>query len=431
MKPIKNFFESKYFPPVTYLITLVCWYFQLQTPAIIYSALAIALTIISGAKRINIVTVVFAGLINYRATSYETNFWPLLLAGIFILPLAVYDLVRKKINFNNPLFIALVFCFLASLFSLINITGEFLIYGVIGILQAFAYCYLFLYFWNKKEKDDYRRIGENAVYLSLAIALQIIIFLIQYKGDVLGKRIKLGWSASNSLAMVYLLLIPLAFYAYLDTGKWHLLLILGIDIAALFLTLSKGAYLAFGILLLPFFVYISRHVKNKSQFRKGILILFSAVLIAVGIMFLIPGIRAGLIGYLKQMAERGWFNDQARIKIYRYGLDVFKEFPLFGSGAYTAKPYLIEGGFRAELKHYHNYVIQNLATLGICGLLAFGYFIFQIFNQARKHPYNIAVIFAASAMLIHGLVDNTWHNPLIMIIMLIYLAFLVCPKEID
>ena len=176
MKPIKNFFDSKYFPPVTYLITLVCWYFQLQTPAIIYSALAIALTIISGAKRINIVTVVFAGLINYRATSYETNFWPLLLAGIFILPLAVYDLVRKKINFNNPLFIALVFCFLASLFSLINITGEFLIYGVIGILQAFAYCYLFLYFWNKKEKDDYRRIGENAVYLSLAIALQIIIF---------------------------------------------------------------------------------------------------------------------------------------------------------------------------------------------------------------------------------------------------------------
>src|SRR5690606_11782255 len=148
-----------------------------------------------------------------------------LLAGIFILPLAVYDLVRKKINFNNPLFIALVFCFLASLFSLINIPGEFLIYGVIGILQAFAYCDLFLYFWNKKEKDDYRRIGENAVYLSLAIALQIIIFLIQYKGDVLGKRIKLGWSASNSLAMVYLLLIPLAFYAYLDTGKWHLLLI--------------------------------------------------------------------------------------------------------------------------------------------------------------------------------------------------------------
>ena len=150
MKPIKNFFESKYFPPVTYLITLVCWYFQLQTPAIIYSALAIALTIISGAKRINIVTVVFAGLINYRATSYETNFWLLLLAGIFILPLAVYDLVRKKINFNNPLFIALVFCFLASLFSLINIPGEFLIYGVIGILQA---CLLpFFYTFGIKRK---------------------------------------------------------------------------------------------------------------------------------------------------------------------------------------------------------------------------------------------------------------------------------------
>lgn len=428
---MKAFFESKWFPIIAYLVTMVCWYFQIQLPTICFAAASIILIIVSGAKRINIVTLIFAGIISYRTTSYEGNFWPFLIAGLIVVPLSVYDLVRRKASLKDPIFIALALCFLSGLVSLVNVKREYLNYGIAGIFQPLIFAYLYLYLWNSKEKEDFRRVSESATWLSVAITLQVVIFLLTYEGQVLGKRINLGWSSTNSLAMMYLLLFPLTLYLYLDKGEWYVLPILGLDVAALFLTLSKGAYLAFAILLIPFLVYVYKDINNKRQFLYGILMFAVFAILALGVMFAIPSIREGALEYLRKMSERGWFNDKARIEIYRYGAEVFKRYPLFGSGIYTAKPYLIEKGYSPELKHYHNYVIQCLATVGVFGLLAFGNFILQIFRKAWKHPYNIAVAFAAAAMLLHGLVDNTWHNPIIMTVMTVYLAFLVDGKKID
>lgn len=424
MRWFKNFFSTRYFIILTYLISLLCWYFQTQVPAIIYSALAIVLIILCDAPRISIVTIIFAGIITYRNTSYETNFWPILLGGVFVLPISVFDLLRRKASFKNPLFIALVIYFLANILSLVNLTKEYFMYGIIGVLQSFSYCYLYFYLWNYKEKGNQKAVAEAVAYMSVAIIIQMLIFIATYDGAVLGKKIALGWSASNSLAMVFLLLFPLTVYLFLEKEKWYLLLILGLDIAALVLTLCKGAYLTMAILLVPLLFYVSANIKNKNLFKKGLFVLIGATAIIIGILFSISGIRQGIIDYLRQMRERGWFNDKARIEIYRYGAEIFKKYPVFGSGSYTAKPYLIEKGYSPDLKHYHNFVIQNLATLGLCGLLAFGNFIIQIFRKASNRSiYNTAVIFAALAMLIHGLVDNTWHNPIIMIIMIVYLAF--------
>ena len=153
---MKAFFESKWFPIIAYLVTMVCWYFQIQLPTICFAAASIILIIVSGAKRINIVTLIFAGIISYRTTSYEGNFWPFLIAGLIVVPLSVYDLVRRKASLKDPIFIALALCFLSGLVSLVNVKREYLNYGIAGIFQPLIFAYLYLYLWNSKEKEDFR-----------------------------------------------------------------------------------------------------------------------------------------------------------------------------------------------------------------------------------------------------------------------------------
>lgn len=430
MKLIRDFLNSKYFVILTYLIALVSWYFQRQLPAVIYSGLAIILIILFDAKRIGIATIILAGIINYRDTSYETNLWPFLIVGGLIAPITIYDLIRNKASFKDPIFIALILYLLANIVSLVNITKENLNYGLVGILQTLAFCFLYFYVQNTKEAGDGRKVAESAAYMLVAIGIQVLIFILTYEGEVLGKDIALGWSASNSLAMVLMLLFPMTVFLYVEKEKYLILPLLVLNLALLVLTLSKGAYLTLAILLIPLLVFVHNYVKDKRKLTKSLLFMLAMTLIAFGFIFSISGIREGFVKYLKNMSARGWFNDQARIEIYKYGAEIFKEFPLFGSGSYTAKPYLIAYGYSPSLKHYHNYVIQNLATLGLFGLVTFGNFIVQIFRKARNSNfYQIAVIFASLAMLIHGLVDNTWHNPVIFIIVLIYLAVLDDPQK--
>jgi O-antigen ligase len=384
------------------------------------------------ASRINIVTIIFAGIINYRETSYENNYLIYLIIGGIIVPFMFFDLYRQGLKYKNSILIAMIIFLLANILSMVNITKETLAYGLSGIAQNAAFCLLFLYIWNIRKKEDYKFIGKSATYLSIAISIQVLIFLLTYEGEVLNKNIFLGWSASNTLAMIYLLLIPMTIYLYIENQKRIFLLpILIIDIAVIILTFCKGAYLTLAILFIPMVFYMRKFVKDRRRFTRNLLVMAGMMVLFLAIVFSVTSIREGFVNYFSQMAERGWFNDKARIEILKYGASVFKKFPLFGSGSFTSTPYLVFNGYKPSLKHYHNIIIQNLATMGIFGLLAFGNYLIQIFRKAKpNHFYNISVLFAVLSMLIHGMVDSTWHNPIIFIIMTIYLTCLVDKKEI-
>jgi O-antigen ligase len=92
---------------------------------------------------------------------------------------------------------------------------------------------------------------------------------------------------------------------------------------------------------------------------------------------------------------------------------VFKQYPLFGGGVYTSQFYISRV---SESVYYHNYLIQTLATIGIIGLAAFLYYLYQILRGVtRRHDYNIYVFFIVLNMMVHGLFDTTFYNPLVMV----------------
>jgi len=113
--------------------------------------------------------------------------------------------------------------------------------------------------------------------------------------------------------------------------------------------------------------------------------------------------------------------------LYEVGLNVFARYPLFGGGIYTSEYYI---SIVASSVYYHNYFIQTIATIGLFGLAAFVIYVFQLIKEsAVKDDYNIYVFFIIMNMLIHGLFDTTFYNPLVMIIFSLILPLMSVRPE--
>lgn len=425
MKIIRKYFDSFYFITITYLITIISWYFKNQTiPMIYYMAMGLII-IVTNSRRVNLITLIFAGIINYRITKYEDNLLLFLIGSGIVLPFIIYDLIKTKINFKDPILISLFVFIGANALSLININKENIVMGLIGVGQVIIFALIYMYFANKKEENDHQIIVRNALFLSTAIIIEFAIYYITFDGEVIGKNIELGWGISNSIAMTCLMLIPLSFHAYVEKQSrfYALFIVIGL-VVVIILTLCKGAYLAIVIIAIPFGYLIFRFVQNKKQFITISIVALICFALTLFIISQIDKIADGLIEYLQSMKDRGWFNDQSRKDIYNAGFKVFKEYPIFGSGSYTSRYYLDKYGQEGIL-HYHNYFIQLLATLGIVGLASFIYMIYQMIRNCwKKDFYNICVIFVIAAMILHGLVDNTWFNPIVPVMTFIALSFI-------
>ncbi|MDD4389036.1 MAG: hypothetical protein PHV87_07515, partial [Bacilli bacterium] len=66
-----------------------------------------------------------------------------------------------------------------------------------------------------------------------------------------------------------------------------------------------------------------------------------------------------------------------------------------------------------------------LATIGLVGLVAFLYYLYQILRAStKKGDYNTYVLFIVLNMMLHGLFDTTFYNPLVMVLFSLILPLL-------
>jgi len=421
---LQKYFNSNYFIVITYLFTIFCWVLENQNLAMIYYAIMGILIILLDARRTNLITLVMAGIINYRETTFEANVGIIITIVIIAAPVLIYDIIKTKLNYKNPIFLALLLFLLANTLSIVNITNDTLLLWAVGVAQVVAFAFIFLYFFTHKHSESQEYVGKNALALGLSIAFQFFMYMISYEGEAIGKDIHLGWGISNSIAMTLLMVIPLTIFLYINNqNKSYILIFIVLDILLIILMLSKGAYITLAVIFIPLIIIALLFVENKRRMLFDGLI--SAIIFILLLIFVsqLNILSEGIVEYLSRMDSRGWFDDKARIEIYTYGFEIFKKFPLFGSGSYTSGYYLVQEGMSDRLKHYHNYIVQTLATLGITGMASFIYFIFvAIKNTFKKYPYHLLVFIAILAMLLHGLVDNTWHNPIVMVVITIYLS---------
>lgn len=424
MTKLKKLFDSDIYIVLIFALNVLFWTLKLQIWMMGISSLLAIFIILADIKRSKIITLILANIINYRSIMLEDNAKIMIVAAIILGPLAIFDLFKHKISLKHPIAIALLIFLGVNILSLVNTTKDNFYLGIIGVGQIFLYTFIFVYFDNKKEGNEYSFLAKNAANMGIAIAMQMIIHFLRFyllgQGAIDKGNINLGWGISNFIAVTVCVLIPPTAYLYIENQKRkHIIFIVVLELGVIFLTFSKGAFLALGIAFIPYLLSGFHCAPSKKVLAFDLFIALIFSIIGLLIISQVETLWNGFLEYFEDMGERGWFKDEGRLKIYRLGIEQFKLHPLLGSGSYTGQYYI------GTNINYHNYIVQTLATLGILGLLSFTYLVYAIIKGSLvKHFFNLSMLFVIILMSIHGLVDTTWYNPLIMVILFMFLPFL-------
>jgi len=138
---------------------------------------------------------------------------------------------------------------------------------------------------------------------------------------------------------------------------------------------SRGSYIALVAGLLAANVMLGRLAHRRAT----IFVMGFCAALAVGVVALVsPEVR----DFFVVLMTRGHETENlesfgGRLRVWEFGLQVFKEHPLLGTG-YGTYPEGVEGG------HFHNVFIELLVTTGTVGLGGYVAFLVTMFANTRK-----------------------------------------------
>lgn len=432
MHKLSHFFESIYFIIIVHLVTVICWSYKRPDLAFLFYIVLMILVLLSKANRIVLASLLMAGNLNFFRkdggfaslfSQYFPIFFPLGAIGIGIL---VFDFIRNRheIHVRNPILYGLLLILGANILSVVSIPGsesETALYlnAMLGIGQFLGYSLLFLFFMNCNNQKSRLYFSQTVLITGLAITAELLLHFIAI-GSITGKGdYDLGWGVSNSIAMFYSVMLPIGLYTYFENQKRiDVLLISGINTLMMMFMLSRGAYATFAILIIPFLIVTVIFAANRKKYFLDITITAFFSLIAGYLLIWKFELFEPLLEYIRALS----LDPSGREEIFQTGIDLFRKHWLFGAGSYSGMTYLAP----FHLYTYHNYWIHTLATTGIVGLIAFVYYLIMILKSCfLKNRYNLLVLFSVLVMMIHGLVDNTFYNPKIMLFLSVILPLLV------
>ena len=427
MKKIVQFINSIYFIILVNLIAVIFWYLKEPFIAYIIYLVFCMIIILSKANRAAIASLILSAIIVYRVddeatlalhSHYAKIFIPL---GLIVIVFFIIDIIRRRTRFKFSLiFFGFLSVLVANLLSFINVKGEELSYiATLGCLQLLGFLIMYLYLLNTQDQDSKKYISSIALITATAITFELAISYYTLQGIPVKGDNDLFWAVSNSIAMFYLVLIPVGLYNYFNNQKnYYVLLLTGFNFFMVLFMLSRGAYFALGIIIIPTIILIFIMAKEK----KRLLIDLIATGVICFIVSYTVGTKLGLIDMIQEyFKDIKFFEDNGREELYIIGWDLFKEYPIFGAGSYSGGYYLKD----SNLGTYHNYIIQTLANTGILGLISLIYFVYTIIKTSlQKNCFNILYLVSIMYILIHGIVDNSFYNPIIMMFLAVTMPFL-------
>ena len=267
----------------------------------------------------------------------------------------------RVINDKNVIFIVFSFlCYLgAILISSINAYNSGLVLkSLFKWLEIYFIGFLVLintYCWRNYFK--YYTILFIAPFL---LILEIIFLVSIGQLNFLSFRVFPGNEALYSLALI----MP-----FLDKRKWYLILILLICSLSVALSLSRGAWLMYFVVLFYSFTY------NSKKSRKFITLFVIASILG---LFLIPGVKELFLLRWDTFASAENTSNIERVALIKYAFFAFCENPIFGVGSLNFPLYFINKGLmegiyaeKFEILEPHNAFLQVAAEEGTIGLLFF------------------------------------------------------------
>jgi O-antigen ligase len=288
--------------------------------------------------------------------------------------------------------------FVSSLLSIEPTLSVFGIYdrqcGFIGILAASFFCLLLA---GGLQARGWERgaVLKAMVFSGTIVALYSVLQYFNLDpipwSKAFGNRPSSTVGHPDFLGEVLVMTIPLTLSLCYFAGKWELkaawILFLLIQMGGLFVSQTRGAWIAAAVSIPMFFLLEPfLHRKDARAFRKKALISLLALSLLLGIgvsgLLLKPEFRHRALSILN-------IKEQTRIYLWRDSFKVIKEHPIFGSGPETFRlSFMPHKGIElarmeknVNYDNPHNNYLYLWATTGTVGLIAYFYMLWCCFRE--------------------------------------------------
>ncbi|QVK17113.1 O-antigen ligase family protein [Mycoplasmatota bacterium] len=349
------------------IVTLNCWFYKTDDykyAFIVYCLIFLYLMIKQKSISYFVVVCIFSIMSLQNDSAFKIDYSLVIILFFYVLLVNI----KNKYFAMGKLFIPLVVYFLYQLLSLLwTPVKSFGIYGLMAVIEGYAIYYIITNGRFKVKKHHLLDISKIATFIMLTLSAEIFYnyHIYGFEKVIHSKNlVDLGFSYSNFIAVIFVLLIPIALYKYLDKKHYYIgyFLLDLLNIFGLLLTLSRGAILGFAFSLLLFILLL---VRKRFLLRFGTIIAGICIIIYKNERF---NLYFNLVK--DKYLTKEFVNDNGRFSLYELGWNRFLENKWFGDGIKSSK-YMINHYLGTTSGHYHNFIIQIGATLGIVGLILF------------------------------------------------------------
>lgn len=311
--------------------------------------------------------------------------------GVLLLCLIIYIIDNKYNIFTKDIYFTLFIFYWISAFLSTFLGSEYAAVGK-GLANPWPMLIFFasIYFIDKKYFP----------YIVLAFAAGLFLMTLSgYYYYIMFGEIDYRYFRSHSLAGGYmmtahLLSIGIIFLtsiilSKLERNKYIIVFYIIVMLTSLYMLLITATRMP----LLAVIAVISLMLIIKLRW-KGVIaafvILISAFIYIITDDYMLVRFDNFFASFNEPLSSNGW-----RLLLWKNGIEVFKEYPLFGIGVNAYESFMVqvmpENDIFLPLTHAHNSFLMHLITFGIAGFITFclfyGKIVFDLVKNIFKSPY--------------------------------------------
>ncbi len=353
--------------------------------------------------------------------------------GCLVIGLVIHYF-KTKPKFKLPsLYPGLCALGVAMIFGGISVKSDYYFYQLaIMLFVVIMFLGAYIYLTSTSKKIDFDNIAFIFTLLGVFISLQSLLFFIsqeKFLEVITQKSLDVGWGISNNVALILLFTFPFTFYLCMKSKKINFLIyftLISLQILILVFSYSRGGIVSFIIELLALIIItIILNKKNKEN------------LIKLGIIFGCYGLCLIVVILFISIINIDYFNKiisvltninldsfNGRLEVYKDAILEMENHMIFGKGLLFSM-FTVDG----ETSSYvwgHSTIIQTFSTMGIFGILALLYHLFEKYYVLLKKvtPEKIVIVLALAGSGLYGLIDVSYYFINYMIILIV--LFTMC-----
>jgi len=334
--------------------------------------------------------------------------------------------VTKDINFKFgsigiSFSLVVFFLFVSELVNQFTRPTAYDAYGWVSISIAAIILLLYFFFVSTSEKGYMNHL--NKVFYSMNLIVLIELFMVVISVNFSGRNYiyDLGWGTKNVISLALEICLPFVALIFSNNKRRiDALIILGLDYFFIFASHSRGGSVtAVGLAFVLAYILASglgsRKTRGKKRFWSNYLIFIAGVVAVCYSFYLFSPTVHENINYLLQNTT----NLTDRDKIWKECIVYVKQNWLFGGSMTGLFEMYQDFGYNDNIGIWlcHNTVFTLITAGGVLCVLAYIYNVFEtVYSSFKiKSMMKYAVICFLLIGFVHGMVDNTFFNPLYMI----------------